>query len=131
MNEQERGLQWGDIAALLLMVQYVETNNGSTIPQLRLYNPRTHQSVINDWLEQRQIDKVYSRRITGNYSLLEIIKRLRKFGLINSSGNFAPTDSGFALLEKPEITRDYLNWPIEIPFVDGQLDISAAIRIDL
>jgi len=122
-------LWFGDIIVLLICAEYVEAHN-TPITQLKLYNPHTRQSVINDWLEQRQIDKIFCRTLTGNYALLESVKRLRACGLISAAGNFAPTNDGMALLAHPEITRDYLNWPIFVPFVDGQFVFAAAHRID-
>jgi hypothetical protein len=129
MPPRSRGprLFWVDFLALWITIESLR-KQPQPPSQRDFFNVATqkgsHQNLINAWLQNNGVDRIYSTPLTSNSQVTSIIKRLRDSGLVEPSGPYFPTKKGRAIFD--QVGQDWRKWPLEVPLRDGELDFHGA-----
>ena len=119
-------IYWFDILVLYAIYVYNEAFLGLRIIRQRdLFDPVTGSSLVNDFLSNKEVDRIYAAPVTGNRNVIESVARLRAAGVLMRYGKYQVTQAGREFLT--EIGSDYEDWPMQAPITNGIIDLSNAI----
>lgn len=120
-------LRWIDILVLRIIVDRVMEREGEKPPSQReLFDITKKTGLINEWLAEHGVDRLYASPITGNKTLTQTVHTLRMLRLIQPRGKYWPTSSGMNFFDDPAIGRDWERWPLAVPII-GELNMPRAI----
>ena len=103
-----------DIVVLKVITEYTREHNK---PPTRndLFHRETYTSIVNTWLEEHQVDTIYTLPITGSDQLDDTLYVLRRLNLIEKSGSYSPTQSGYSFFKRKQVGENWRRWPISVP----------------
>jgi hypothetical protein len=123
-------IQWLDLAVLWVIIEHMGNVDSDPPTQKQLY--AAPGGLVNDWLAQNGISRLYASPITGANVLIAAIERLRDAGLIANPPpdytrwHYIPTQTGWEFFNLPGIGRDWRRWPVYIPINDDGLSVADA-----
>lgn len=124
-------LLFNDVLVLwILSTEQAQAHFGlDDLPSHRqLFDLDTKSGLVNDFIDENDIDPIYTVRFTGFNQLNQSIAKLRRLGFLEQSGRYYPTDDGLAFIR--QLGSNWREWPVDVPIQpNNTLDFANATYI--
>jgi hypothetical protein len=124
MYSRESRIEFVDIVALRIIVDYYKRVAVAPFQTDLISFSDDNRGLINEWLEDNSVSPDYAKPLTSARSFTQLIRVLRLAKLLVSQRHYIPTKKADEFLD--QLGRDWRTYPVYIP-----VEQDGTIRFDL